>query len=462
MPTQYRFPLHPAGAKEVNEVLALHGARGQVAFSAAGVPFSPHAADAPVGRRFAAVQLVELGLAEQTELAPALGLHRATIHRCRRKVQAAGVLGLVEARPGPKGRHKLTGPRLQEAQAQLDAGASLRAAAAAVGVREGTLRHALGRGDLRRPAAAPAAPPAAPPAPAPAGPRQRSDQDAASPGGIAVQRQAERALAATGRLAEAPPRFAAAEAVQGAGVLCALPALLQHGLLAVGEHVYGRLRNGFYGLRSVLLTLAVLALLRVRTSEQLQGHAPHRGLAERWIAQAPDAIGFLYIDGHVRPYHGHAHRLPEAHVARRRLCLPATTHFYVNDQAAAPVFLVTAPANDGLVRMLRTEVLPELRRQLGPDRRATVVFDREGWSPALFAELLAAGFDLLTYRKGKTRAWPARAFAEVTGVVAGRKVTYTLAAKGVRLKNGLRLREVRRLTATGHQTAVLTNRTDLP
>src|SRR3970040_1539066 len=123
MPTQYRFPLHPAGAKEVNEVLAIHEAKGQVAYFAAGVPVFPHAADDPVGRRFAAGQLVELGLAEQTELAPALGLHRATIHRCRRKVQAAGVLGLVEARPGPKGRHKLTGPRLPEGQAQLDAGA---------------------------------------------------------------------------------------------------------------------------------------------------------------------------------------------------------------------------------------------------------------------------------------------------------------------------------------------------
>src|SRR3990172_2649661 len=167
MPTQYRFPLHPAGAKEVNEVLAIHEAKGQVAYFAAGVPVFTHAADDPVGRRFAAVQLVELGLAEQTELAPALGLHRATIHRCRRKVQAAGVLGLVEARPGPKGRHKLTGPRLQEAQAQLDAGASLRAAAAAVGVREGTLRHALGRGDPLRPVAAPPAPP---PPPGPAGP----------------------------------------------------------------------------------------------------------------------------------------------------------------------------------------------------------------------------------------------------------------------------------------------------
>src|SRR3989304_3747765 len=162
MPTQYRFPLHPAGAKEVNEVLAIHEAKGQVAYFAAGVPVFTHAADDPVGRRFAAVQLVELGLAEQTELAPALGLHRATIHRCRRKVQAAGVLGLVEARPGPKGRHKLTGPRLPEAQAQLDAGAPLRAPGAPAG-----LRSAAGPGGRWPPPAASPRPPRASPPPRP-------------------------------------------------------------------------------------------------------------------------------------------------------------------------------------------------------------------------------------------------------------------------------------------------------
>src|SRR3989304_3936185 len=95
-------------------------------------------------------------------------------------------------------------------------------------------------------------------------------------------------------------------------------------------------------------------------------------------------------------------------MATRAPTTPAPPAFYVNAQAAAPVFLVPAPANDGLVRMLRTEVLPELRRQLGPDRRATVVFDREGWSPALFAELLAAGFDPLAYPQGQTRAGPGR------------------------------------------------------
>jgi len=324
---------------------------------------------------------------------------------------------------------------------------------------------------------------------------ERSDRDARSRGGVAVHREVERALAATGQLPEAAPRFEAAEGVRGGGALCALPALVQHGLLAVGEQVYGRLKNGFYGLRTILLTLAFMALLRVRTPEQLatsapgefgrclgldrvpevktlrrklgelatqrQAHAFHRGLAARWLQQDPAVLGFLYVDGHVRPYHGHKHHLPETHVARRRLCLPATTDFFVNDQRAEPVFLLTAPANDGLVRMLREAILPELRQQLGPDRRVTVIFDREGWSPTLFAELLRDGFDVLTYRKGKHRDWPAKAFTPGTGTVAGREVTYTLAEKRVRLSNGLRLREVRRLTASGHQTAVLTSRTDL-
>jgi transposase len=488
MPTQYRLPVHPEGAQEVNAVLAIHRVAEQVAYFAAGVPVFTHAATDRIGQRLAAAQVVELGLAEPTELAPVIGLHRSTIYRCQHKVQAAGVLGVVGARPGPQGPHKLTGPAREQAQQLLDQGSSIRASAAAVGVSEGTIRHAIRQGEVRRrstrrPGSG-------------VGPRQRSEQDAQSRQGIAVHRQAERVLATTGRLPEAAPRFEAAEAVRGGGVLCTLPALLHGGLLAVGAKVYGRLGNGFYGLRSILLTLAFMALLRVRTPEQLASHAPgefgrllgldrvpevktlrrklgelaaqrkatvlHRGLADHWMAQDRDALGFLYVDGHVRPYHGHKHRLPATHVARRRLCLPATTDFFVNDQQAAPVLLVTAPGNEKLLRMLRSAILPELRRLVGPERRLTVIFDREGWSPTFFAELLRDGFDLLTYRKGKHRRWPLKAFAEVTGTVGGQQVTYTLAEKRARLSNGLCLREVRRLTASGHQTAVLTSRSDLP
>jgi hypothetical protein len=195
--------------------------------------------------------------------------------------------------------------------------------------------------------------------------------------------------------------------------------------LEAGEQAYGSLRNGFYGLRATLLILALMALLRVRTPEQLAGHPPgelgmllgldrapevktlrrklwelaarkqasqfSRALAQRWVRDNTEGVGLLYVDGHVRPYHGRAHRLPEAWVARRRLCMPATTDMWVNQQDAQPLFVVTAPANDDLLAMLRTQILPEVRALVG-ERRVTLVFDREGWSPKFFQEL-AKGFD---------------------------------------------------------------------
>jgi len=54
------------------------------------------------------------------------------------------------------------------------------------------------------------------------------------------------------------------------------------------------------------------------------------------------------------------------------------------------LFVVTADANAAMTRML-TPVLREVRELLGPRRHSTVVFDRGGWSPKLFRELLAMG-----------------------------------------------------------------------
>jgi hypothetical protein len=62
------------------------------------------------------------------------------------------------------------------------------------------------------------------------------------------------------------------------------------------------------------------------------------------------------------------------------------------------LFVVTADANAGMTRMLMP-VLREVRELLGPHRHSTVVFDRGGWSPKLFRDLLTMGFDVLTYRK---------------------------------------------------------------
>jgi hypothetical protein len=84
------------------------------------------------------------------------------------------------------------------------------------------------------------------------------------------------------------------------------------------------------------------------------------------------------------------------------LAAPASTDYWVNDQRGDPLFVVTADANAGMTRML-TPVLREVRELLGPNRHSTVVFDRGGWSPKLFRDLLTMGFDVLTYRKGRTR-----------------------------------------------------------
>ena len=57
-------------------------------------------------------------------------------------------------------------------------------------------------------------------------------------------------------------------------------------------------------------------------------------------------------------------------------------------------------------------MIPELRTLVGDDRRVLVGFDRGGWSPTLFADLHAAGFDTLTWRKGHTTDIAEHAFAE--------------------------------------------------
>ena len=171
-------------------------------------------------------------------------------------------------------------------------------------------------------------------------------------------------------------------------------------------------------------------------------------------------MGFLYTDGHVRVYHGQ-HTLPKAHVARMRISLPATSDYWVNDSAGDPLFVVTAEANAGLVKML-PGILAQVRALVGK-RRLTVVFDRGGYSPKLFQQILAANFDLLTYRKGRYPRIPRKRFHTCRTRRDGQTLNYLLADQEVRLLKGkLRLRQVTRLMDNGHQTPILTSRRDLP
>ncbi len=134
--------------------------------------------------------------------------------------------------------------------------------------------------------------------------------------------------------------------------------------------------------------------------------------------------------------------------------------------AAMPAKVVREIARFCAEAGVRVKTLPGLLaevRALVGERRVTVVFDRGGWSPAMFQKILAEGFDILTYRKGRFRHVPRRAFQEHTGLIDGRKIAYRLADQGIRLLAGkLRLRQVTRLSEDGtHQTPVVTSRRDL-
>jgi transposase len=502
MLSQLPLPLLPAGAAEIAPGVGLvTGEEGGLVAVHGLATFAWDAGD-EAGRRLAAVQLVRLRAASQGQVAEAFGVDPATIWRWDQAAAAAGVAGLVPARRGPKGASKLT-PSLAARIAGLDAaGQTLRQVAAATGVSTFTVRAALGR---VRPGGQALA----------AGqdgvPDQRDGEAAEELLPVLpdpVPRGAERALARWGLLGEgAEPVFAAGARYPLAGLLLALPALEETGLLDGARQVYGRLRDGYYGLAATLLTLAFLALAgepraegatrvppaalgrvlgldrapEVKTIRRKLGELAAAGkaadlimaLARRHAAARPQALGFLYVDGHARAYYG-TRTVQKTHIARLKFPAPATVETWVADAGGDPVFMVVAEPSESLAGELK-RLLPQLRQVAGEGRRVTVCFDRGGWSPALFADITGAGFDLLTWRKGPAPGLPADAFTTITCTDdRGREHAYDLADTAVTLTihDGPRkgqtvsLRQVtRRVPARGggtRQIHALTSRTDLP
>jgi hypothetical protein len=193
--------------------------------------------------------------------------------------------------------------------------------------------------------------------------------------GYGATRSLERVAAAMGGLEAAPIDFEAARDIPQGGVLLALPALLAVGLLRHSAELYA-LPKGFYGLSSVFLLLALMALARIPSIEQLRyvaagewgnllgldripevrtlraklqvlcaevGRAArwNAALAKEWMAQQEpqQQPGLaLYIDGHVRVYHGQLTTLPRHYVARQRFYLRATVDYWVNALDGQPFF----------------------------------------------------------------------------------------------------------------------------
>jgi len=267
MLTQPVLPLLPEGAAEIApDVGIVTGADGGGLVTVHGLATFAWDGGDEAGRRLAAVQLVRLRAASQGQVAAAFGADPATLWRWENALAGGGVAALVPSRRGPRGASKLTA-QLVARIAELDAGGkTLRQIAAATGVSTFSVRSALGRVAAREQA--------------PAGGDDLSGGQRAQADALSEQdedgeqqeerlpvlpdplpREAERALAAFGLLGEgAEPVFAPGARYPLAGLLLALPALEATGLIGAAREVYGRLKNGYYGLAATLLTLVFLAL----------------------------------------------------------------------------------------------------------------------------------------------------------------------------------------------------------
>lgn len=486
----------------------------------AGIRFAQYASTDHMAEAYAMVSLIEQGWADQNEVARAFGCAVRTVRRHQRRFENGGLAALGHRSGYPEGRRRLAGARTQLIQRLKAQGHSNREIARRVGVSEMAIRKMLRRLGWQEPSF-----PEAIPLPLDLGPSAnpkvsasstpttvpssleptRTANPASSPAGSVsglptsldtdpMNRSGDRLMACLGLLDDAAPLFGSQANVPRAGVLLALPPLVHSGVFECAHQIYRAIGPAFYGLRTSLLTLLLMALWRIKRPEGLKEHSPQdlgrvlgldrapevktlrrklarlavagcaaqfgQALAQRRVASRGEALGFLYVDGHVRVYHGQ-HHLPKAHVARMRLSMPATSDYWVNDSTGDPLLVITAEANAGLVKML-PEVLKQVRNLVGK-RRATVVFDRGGFSPKLFLQILVADFDILTYRKGRCPRIPRKRFQPCQTRLGGTMTHYLLADQEVRLLKGkLRLRQVTRLAEDGHQTPILTSRRDLP
>jgi len=311
----------------------------------------------------------------------------------------------------------------------------------------------------------------------------------------------DRVAASLGLLTAVAPEFHPVIDVHNAGVIFALPALLASGLLDHSDDFLS-LSKGYYGLDSILMLLAFMALARIKSIEKLRFSMPGEwgkllgldripevrtlrqkinrlsegegaklwgeALCRHWMAEAPESAGVLYIDGHVRVYNGSQTKLPRHHVARQKLCLHATTDYWINAMDSQPFFVINKAVDPGMIKVIEQDILPRLesdipqqpsQQELSDDpwlHRFTLIFDREGYSPAFFKDMREKRIACLTYHKFPSENWPEAEFElrEVT-LSNGEQVEMQLAERGTCLTNKMWVREIRKLSLRGHQTSIL-------
>ena len=144
----------------------------------------------------------------------------------------------------------------------------------------------------------------------------------------------------------------------------------------------------------------------------------------------------------------------------------------MNDAVGRPFFVVEKTIDPGMLKTLEDDIIPRLLHDV-PEQpgsaklkespylsRLILVFDREGSSPAFFKRMWETyRISCITYHKFPDDAWPEEWFVEQQVTMPrGETVTIRLAEMGSLVgsgKDAMWMREVRKLTNSGHQTSLI-------
>ena len=181
-------------------------------------------------------------------------------------------------------------------------------------------------------------------------------------------------------------------------------------------------------------------------------------LCRDWMADAPNEAGVLYVDGHVRVYHGNQTKLPRHYIARDKLCARATCDYWVNAMDGKPFFYINKAVDPGMLQVLEYEIVPRLEQdvpnQPSPEElkdnpllsRFTIICDREGYSPSFMARMWEKRIAVTTYIKNPSEDWPKEEFCfHSAKLSSGESVDLKLAERGTHLGKKIWVRELRRL-----------------
>jgi transposase len=494
--TQLLLPFISPGITQINPLVSVCRNDDLWTYFLGRYPIYSHRVNDQRMFRLTIAQLIESGACRQKEVIKAFGVSKRSVIRAQNKLRDCGSEAFFVECRGRKTAPVLTSGVLDHAQRLLDKGLSRRQAAEELCVKYDTLRKAVNDGRLKGKVNDESA----------TNKSERTVVDAAAADGMgtACTRVEERTFAAFGVCEGASVRFESCLDVPKGGVLCALPALLANGLLEGAEKLLGTVK-GYYTTFHILLLIAFMALCRIKTMEQIRGHAPGEfgkllgldrvpevrclrnkiddlsagstaeqwacHLSKHWMDADKDSAGTLYIDGHVRVYHGGLTKPPRRYVSRERLCLRGTTDYWVNDAIGRPFFVVEKVVDPGLLKTLQGDIVPRLLTDIpvqpsdqeliaNPQRcRFIMVFDREGYSPAFFKQMWQKRISCMTYHKHPGSDWPKEWFTkhDVT-MPNGEIVTMELAEMGSLVGSGqdaMWMREVRKLTESGHQTSLI-------